>query len=224
MAKVERVPVASLVLDYTLYPRHHVNDENVRRIMEALRAGVALPAVIADKASKRVADGFHRTIAIQRVGDEQSEIAVEWRAYADNASLLADAISLNAGHGYPLSSWDQARCILLGEEAGLDRPAIAAALHITPDRVDEIKLRKTAISPDTGLTPIKNTLRPFAGKQLTADHMEANKRASGMSPVFYLNQIINLLERDAWDKGDVRIRERLERLYALLREAIAEAA
>src|SRR5436190_4972945 len=100
----QRVPASTLVLDYNLYPRHKLDPVNLRTLNEALDAGEALPSVIADKTSKRVVDGFHRTtVALRRNVD----VAVEWRTYKDDAAMFLDAVALNARHGVPLEPFDR---------------------------------------------------------------------------------------------------------------------
>jgi len=41
------VKASSLVLDYNIYPRHQINDRNVRDIWRAIEAGAEIPPVIA---------------------------------------------------------------------------------------------------------------------------------------------------------------------------------
>ena len=45
---------SELVLDFTLYPRHKVDDRNLDRIRLSLEAGEKMPPVRADKESHRV--------------------------------------------------------------------------------------------------------------------------------------------------------------------------
>lgn len=129
----ERVAVASLVQDWDLYPRTSVDPIHVADLLQVLKSGGFLPPVVADRATRKVVDGWHRLAAIRRyVGnDVKAETDVLWRDYQDDAEVFADAIRLNAGHGRKLSPFDRARCIMKAEELGLDPVTIASVLAIT---------------------------------------------------------------------------------------------
>src|SRR5947209_20211520 len=89
-AQAKTVSPEALVLDYSLYPRHKIDADNLRRITYAREAGAVLPPVIADRKSSRIIDGFHRVSDALRA--KLPEIAVEWRDYKTEADMLEDAI------------------------------------------------------------------------------------------------------------------------------------
>jgi len=194
MAKTtETVLAAELVLDMGLYPRHKTDGDNVNRLREAILAGVSLPAVIADKATKRVVDGFHRTTAYLKLYGDEATIEVEWREYASEAEMVLDAIVLNAGHGLKLSAYDQTRCVVMAEEFGLTTEQIAGALSITQERVESIRVTKTATASGQ-IVPVKRQVKHLAGRKLTKKQQEGHKKAGGMRPLFYVNQILNMID------------------------------
>ena len=118
---VETVPAASLVEDFALYPRHDVDGSHVADLARALRAGVVLPPVVADRATRRLADGWHRRRAAIRVHGAEAPIAVRFRDYADEAALFADAVELNSQHGRRLDRQDQIRVTVLASGSGWTR-------------------------------------------------------------------------------------------------------
>jgi len=210
-----KIKLALLVLDYDLYPRQDVDSANVRSLVEALNAGVELPPIVIDKQSKRVVDGIHRVHSYRRVLDETATIEVIARNYASDAEMFLDAIQLNAGHGKRLSPFDKARAILRAEELKIEVDRIAGALHITIDRVGEIEIRKGARTNGQKII-IKNTLRHLAGGKLNKKQRVANDRAGGMFPLYYVNQVINIIEGDVLDRENEKLMERLGELRELL--------
>jgi hypothetical protein len=140
------VPLAQLLEDMSVYPRHTVDDVYVSQLAEALRAGANLPLVVAEASSKRIVDGWHRVRAYRKVLGAEGVIDVDLRTFKDEAELLLAAISMNAAHGRKLDRIDQVRSVLLAQEAGVAAPRIALALNITPARVETLRVRVAFVS------------------------------------------------------------------------------
>jgi hypothetical protein len=203
-----------LKLDYNLYARQRVDSYHVAEMVESLKAGAVFPPVVADIDSKRVVDGFHRIHALQRLYKEKAEVDVMLKKYASEAEIYEDAMRLNSTHGRNLTSYDKAHCILRGRELGLPDDRIAGALHITGDRISElIAERCTADS-----VVLKRTIEHFAGKQVSEKQRDFIPRAGGMDQLFYINQVIALLETNSIDWSREKVKEGLTRLHKLLSE------
>jgi len=212
---MKRMPIAELVLDFDLYPRSQVDSHHVTELMEAMKAGVALPPVLIDKKSKRVIDGFHRVKGRGRLDGPGAEIEVFEKTYRDDKAMLLDAIRLNAGHGRALSAYDRAHTILLAGKLGIADKVLAGALSVTVGRVDSLRASKSATS--AGLTvPIKRTIRHMAGRKLTRPQVKANGKLGGMNQLFYVRQIITLIESDLLDTENDELLIGLRKLHELL--------
>jgi hypothetical protein len=210
--KVIRMKVAELILDYNLYPRQRVDSYHVSEMVESLKAGANFPPVVAESASKRVVDGFHRCAALQRIYKEKAEVDVILKKYASEALMYEDAMRLNSTHGRNLTSYDKAHCILKGRELGLHDAVIADALHITTDRIGSlIEERWTA---DEHV--VKATMSHMAGKTLNKKQREFIPKAGGMDQLFYINQVLALLETNLIDWSREKVIETLNRLYEVL--------
>ena len=214
--QVEVVKTASLVLDYNLYPRQRLDATNVREIVHALEAGITLPPIVADRLSRRVVDGFHRVTGCQHYYGTDAEITVLWQDYPDDTALFEDAMRLNAGHGRKLTPFDQARCLIRAKELHLEPDRVAAALSLTVERLVALEIRKVAIGPDSKMVPIKYTLRHLAGQQLTKQQVSGNQAAGGPSGLYFVNQVINLLEQGLVDWRNPQLLGRLDVLTELL--------
>src|SRR5262245_12055680 len=141
--------IAELVEDDSIYPRHAIDADNVRRIAEALQSGIQVPPVIADSKSKRIVDGWHRVRAYRRVHGDQAVIDVEFRSYRSELDIIKDAVALNSAHGRHLDRIDQVRAVLLLEKAGATPKVVATILHITTERVERLRVR-VAEAPKSG--------------------------------------------------------------------------
>jgi len=197
------LPLAALVEDMATYPRHHVDEQYVSQLAEALRAGASLPPVVADKASRRLVDGWHRVRAYRRVLGAAGVIDVELRTYPNEAALLFDAIAGNAGHGRKLDRIDQVRSVLLAESAGLAAEQIAAALRVTPERVRTLRIR-VAFAPAPPGTPgaapgglikiaLKRPVLHLVGRALSPEQLQAHAMAPGTSFLLVCRQLQSAL-------------------------------
>lgn len=183
------LPITTLVLDYTIYPRHRIDDETVRRLTEALRAGETFPPIVVDSATLRVIDGFHRIAAVKNHRGELATIPVKRQRFSNEAEMFAEAIRLNARHGRVLSAFDLARCVSRGQELGLDKNAITRCAAITAEKYEQIVWHKLALRKGEAV-PIKRTLSHLAGRELTETELDANRRAGGMNQLYYVNQVL----------------------------------
>jgi hypothetical protein len=218
----ERVRAVDLVLDESIYPRHGIDDTHVRQLAEARRAGIDLPPVVVQRHTNRVVDGFHRIAAELREAGEEALISVEWRDYPSDAALFADAMLLNSRHGQVLATYDRVRCIALARQLGIPDIETAARLQITVETVERLILTRTAIGPEAALVPLKFTAASLAGRELTGEQFRANDRASGMSVLFSVNQVLNAISGDLLDWRNEALVGRLETLREVLNRVLDE--
>jgi hypothetical protein len=202
-------------------------------MVESLKAGVELPPVIADKISKRTTDGFHRVTAAQKFSkinkEKKAMINVIFKEYNSEEEMFLDAMRYNASHGRMLTQYDRAHCIIIAEELKLSANEVANALSITIDKYGELKanhIGELTLSTDLGKKkpiPLKRTIRHKKGQTLNKFQAEANERLGGMNQMFYVNQIIDLIENDLLDIENKGLMERIEKLRELLYSVVIEA-
>ncbi|KKM98626.1 hypothetical protein LCGC14_1156090 [marine sediment metagenome] len=218
--------LSELVLDFDLYPRTQIDSHHVSEMVEAENAGTEFPPIVIDKKSKRVIDGFHRVKKHLRCHGPDATIPVVEKTYKNDAAMLLDAIRYNANHGRNLSSFDRMHSILLAGKLGLTDKAVAGALSTTEDRVKVLRLNKSARVGNGKVSvtvPIKQTIRHMAGKKLTRSQVDANKKLGGMNQLFYVNQLLTLIESDLIDKENQDLLEALRKLHERLGETLAVA-
>ena len=233
MAKVELIAASELVEDFDLYPRPDVDSTHVNNMTESLHAGEELPPIIACGKSKRIVDGFHRRRAWLRFGGATVKVPVVFRDYRNDGELFLEATTLNSGHGRRLTAYDHVRCATIASRLKLKPAQIAVALRLTVDKVETLLTTRTATGPlrgrlaaddpDGNIVPIKRTIQHMAGKRLTKEQESGNDRLSGMQPMFYVNQLITLLECDLMPKDDEKLDAGLERLESLLKQRMVGA-
>lgn len=219
---MRKLKAAEVVLDFDLYPRNNVDPHNVRTLCDALASGAELPPIVICKKSKRVADGFHRVKAVLKFFGDDAEIEVVERTYKSDADLFLEAMRYNASHGCKLDPCDRTHCLIIAERLSIPLDSVAGALSVPADKLGSLMQDRTATSG--GLTiPLKRTLRHKAGQKLNKRQREANDRLSGMNQVFYVNQVIELIEADLLDIGDDSLMQRLSHLQSLLSKQLAAA-
>lgn len=228
MSKPVAVRVADLVMDFNVYPRHHLDSTHVGHIVDAYESGSELPPVIVDKKSSRLVDGFHRATGRKRMHGDDATIMVIYKTYPSEKELFLDAVRMNAGHGRKIDSFDRVRCAKIGERLKIDGVDLAASLKITVDKLATLVVNRTATAVGKGnLTTkieLKNTIRHMAGKKLNKRQQEANAKLGGMSPTFYINQVIELLEANLLDPENEKAVERLAVLGGLIDKHLAATA
>jgi hypothetical protein len=235
MAQLSTIAVADLVEDFDFYPRKDVDSLHVSNLFQALEAGEHLPPVIADRKSKRIVDGFHRCRAWSRFHGPSSSIPVELRSYKNDGELFIDAIRLNSNHGRRLTSIDVVRAATRAKAFGVDDVQISKALRMTVEKVGALVVDRTATTyarpkpkedneangsaaDDAFYVPLKRTIRHMAGERLTKEQEQVNDKLSGMAPLFYINQVIMLLQSKLMPTDDENINSALVELGKLIGE------
>jgi hypothetical protein len=217
-------PVSSLVFDFSFYPRSNVDTQHVGYIAQAVEGGATLPPVVIDKKSKRIVDGFHRTRAYRNLYGDDHEIECVEKAYKSDKAMFLDAMRYNAAHGRRLTTHDRAHCINLAQEFKMELDGVATALQMTLDKTKQMKVGRFGemrVGKTKRAVPLKRTIaNVVSGKTLTPRQVEANDRLSGMTQVFYVNQVIELIEADLLDVKNENLIERLAYLRDLIGRAV----
>lgn len=222
------LPLAQLVEDLTIYPRHAVDDSHVAQLVLAMRAGTQLPPIVVDKASMRIVDGWHRTRAARRLHGPTGAIEGEVHRYESEAALLEDAIRRNAAHGRRLDRIDQVRAVVLLEQAGVAPERIAAVLSVPAERVQRLRVR-VAIAPESeeGAVPgthrivLKRPLAHLAGTELTEDQARAQAAAPGTSYLLVARQLHDAVTHRFLNTADDRLMAALGQLHKALGSFLA---
>jgi hypothetical protein len=220
---MKKYPASELVEDFDFYPRPYVDAQNVYYLSQAIESGSILPPIVIEKQTKRIVDGFHRRRAHVKVYGPNVEVEVIEKVYENDAALLLDAAELNASHGRRLQTADYARLISRAKAFGIDDVTVAKCLHITVDKLTQIKVHRLAKITPRQPVPIKRTIQHLAGTTITDEQVEANEKLSWMNQSFTVNQLIILLKTpDFLDREDRKLMHKLEELYYLLGEVLAK--
>lgn len=214
-----KVKVLSVVIDYNIYPRAHVDNQHVAYLAEALASGATLPPIIIDKKSRRVVDGVHRCKGTLRHFGDDAEIEAIEKDYANEREMFLDSVELNSKHGQTLTRYDRVHCAIRGEELRVPKKALSKAMNMQLDKfISLVKERTAFIGNANEPIPLKQTISHMAGKKLTKDQGEANKRIGGMGQIFYVNHVIMFLESDLLNLENPKLMERVAVLYEVLQK------
>ena len=214
---MRQVKVCELVYDYTMYPRASIDSYHVSEIVQAMTAGLEMPPVVIDKATKRIVDGFHRCTAALRCHDTDATIMVVEKTYRSEQQMFLDAVRYNSAHGRNLSTYDRARCAIQAANLEIDDALLAGVLHMDVEAIDKLRRHRSAMAGKLTV-PIKRTIQHKAGKSLTRGQITANEALGGMNQLFYVNQLIILIENELLDTANELLMARLSYLAKLLEE------
>jgi hypothetical protein len=221
--KQKPISLASLVEDFSLYPRHRVDESHVSDLVRALQAGHALPPIIADHASKRIVDGVHRRRAHLRCFGEEATAIVEFRSYADDAALFMDAVELNSTHGRKLDRHDQTRIVLRLRELNVPDQQIAIRLHVPDATITQLAIR--VVMAESGQTlPSKRGLEHMRGTTLTDEQVSVMGSVRSAEAGRLCLELTRLLDANMVDLEDQQIRERLSVLDKAITLALSAVA
>jgi len=234
---MRKYKVGELKLDYNLYPRRELVSGNLSQMRNAHEAGAELPPPIIDKKSKRVTDGFHRVTTYLRCEGPGYEIECLEKSYKNEREMLLDAGRLNSINGVNLDNYDRAHFAILGHKLGIPDADLASALHMPIDRFQKLTIQKTAFARSKGKPlsvpkkgkhadesalsaknqiPIKRTISHMAGKILENGQVEAIGKLGGMAQIWYVDQLILLIEQGFIDRDNEKMLDRMAYLKKLL--------
>lgn len=216
---IKRIKITRLVLDDNIYPRDRLNSYHVDELVEALKAGVQVPPIVADTSTLKVVDGWHRIEAYRKFLGDKASINTELKQYASEAEMFQDAIRLNASHGQSLSRMDQAHCLAKAMVFKLEQAVVATLLNLTQERAEELVSNRLATSGKEDIV-LKGSTAWMAGRNLSKEEVKYNRVAGGLPQTFYINQVIAMLENDAVNWDDERVVNGLKKLLPLLEAAL----
>lgn len=213
------IPLAELIEDMDLYPRHAIDSVHVRSLVLALEAGIALPLFRVDAKSKRITDGWHRSRAYRRFLGREAVIDVELVEYPNEAAMLFDAVRQNSSHGRRLDAIDQTRSVLMLTRHNFDAAHIAAALNVPEIRVQKLTLKTATgakgalgVVPGTNQIVLKRPVLHLQGRKLTHEQAEVHGMLPGTSFLLIARQLFNALHASMVDLKDARLIAQLREL------------
>jgi len=215
--------LAELIEDFSVYPRHAIDEANVGSLAAAARSGVALPPLVIEAATNRIVDGFHRARVYRRLLGPEGVVEVEEATYGSEDELLLDAVRRNASHGRKLDGIDQVRIVSMCRERGIALAAVAHVLHIPTERAEKLLVRlATAPAASGGMVPgtlsvaLKRPVAHLAGKALTEAQAAAHMRAPGVSYLLIANQLAEAIQVGFINPADERLMDALAALEKAL--------
>ena len=138
------------------------------------------------------------------------------KSYPNDAELFLDAMRYNSSHGKMMDTHDKVHCLILGERLGVDPALMASALNISIEKIGKLKTERIGLLKLGQSVALKNTISHMAGRMMTQMQNEANDKLGGMNQLFYVNQIILLIENKLINMEDKNLMEGLVRLKNLM--------
>ena len=117
---IELIPIKDLKYDSDLQPRKNKIDyTHLRRMTDALESGVVFPAIIVDRATRKIVDGIHRYHAVKKIHGEESPINCKLVKFAEEKDMFLFAVEENSKNGLPWYPNDRAHIAIEAERRGI---------------------------------------------------------------------------------------------------------
>lgn len=200
--KVEKIMAGELIFDMDLYPRQKINAYSVSRLVEALKSGAKFPPVHADRRTKVLSDGFHRTEAYIRFGGAETLVPVTFHDYKNKREMFVDSLLYNGNHGTPFSVFDIGRILVKSAEMGEKLDKVCRLLNITEYKADKILNRvrpvKVRGKKPTRRVVIKERAVPklIEAETISPAQAEVNEHALGSAPLRLAKDLLDKIEAD----------------------------
>lgn len=217
----EQVKLSELVEDLDIYPRGSISEVRVGDLVYALDAGDVLPPPDIDRATRKIADGFHRIRAYRRRLGDDGMIGVNVHDFADAKEMLLFSVRVNSLHGMPLGRYDQRVTYLRAQQLGASDEETASALRITPARLLQAVTIRIATS-DAGPVALKRGTEHLGGSYLTTEQVAEIRRQRGAPARAKVNEVTRLLQQSlAPVERDPELRAALAVLAAVIEGVLA---
>lgn len=220
--QMRSVPIADLVKDDSIYPRHKVDGSYVADLVRAIEGGAQLPPPLVDADTLRIVDGYHRVEAHRR-NDPDGTINCLMAKFPDEAAVVAAAVEANAAHGRKLDVQDKTRAALMLRKHGFDMGRIAVVMHTSPRRVEDLMVRVVKVGKET--LPAKPVCYPQRGKQprrLSQGQYDVMQSSPGHRTAQRLTQLADEIEAGLIDPEEFR--QHLQRLVDVIGVALDSLA
>jgi ParB/Sulfiredoxin domain len=212
-----KIAITKIVIDESIYPRSGVSSVAVARLVSALKVGNHFPPLVIEAKTYRLVSGRHRYEAYLKEGI--ASVDVEQKVYVSDADLFADAVRFNISHGLPLDQFSIKNAIIRLEQYGYERHQISEIVRLPPAEIEKIT-RGFASDEKGEPLALKGGLGHMRGKTLDPQQMEVNRHYSGGKAVFYVRQLIAMLENNMTPSSAV-FADEMDRLVALWRSMTA---
>jgi len=216
--KNEILKISELIFDKDLYPRMKTGFLTVYQYAQAMKAGSVFPPILVGlfENKKYVIDGWHRVEAKKMLGEQY--VQANMKRYDDWKDMFVDAVKANASHGRQLSVQEKTRIIHKMFELGFEPKKISEIVHVPIGKLEVFKVR-TIVGPNGKPVYLKSPLVKAKVDKTTA--LTVNQEVlSGVKIENLIEQLIELIEKDAVPLDKDETRELCVRLYTLLQEKL----
>jgi hypothetical protein len=221
MKTIRTVSVSKLVEDDGIYPRMQIDSGHVQHLVAALKAKTKVPSLLIDRKTWKVVDGRHTKAAWVQVYGYEVDIPCEVQDFVDDAAMLLEAMRRNVGHGRALTNYDKTCAMQKATSLNIEAAMVATALNMTREVVANFQQTRLAfVQPGHRPVPLKQPIRHMAGMRMTVAQTEVIPKLGGNNQLFYVNQLITLLESGLFDWTNEYLVAGLDRLVELASEKI----
>lgn len=226
---IRKIEVGRLVVDWSLWPRGEANNfdsTNKRRLVDAIRAGIELPPLVANRKDLRLTDGVHRRAANEEVYGPTYKVAVILKDYPSDAQMRLDAARLNVVHGKLLTMKDKVRVALNARADGVPIVEVAEALSMPVDEVEKYINERSGETRDGTRIPLAYGASRLSskklGRRMTRAEEDYARQATANTISFHARMLKKALETKQFDLENEKVFSLLVEINELLNDLLKE--
>ena len=220
-----KIRLDTIVFDPTVYPRTSMDDTCARSYEKKMRAGIVFPPILVDKSTKKIIDGWKRSMAAKWIGLE--DIDGVYKTLKDDRAIFLESIRLNAPHGQPLDTADKIHCLIAGDKFKISMEVLASALQLSVDDAKELRSERVGklwtVGKHTRVFPLKPATRHMSGTNFTPEQEEVNASLGGDTQIRMLRQLIGIVRTGLVAPGG-SVRDLYWELHDLIEKNVSRAS
>ena len=210
-----KIAVASIQMDYRLYPRNSVQPVIVQEYAEALKAGIELPPIWVAYIEGRLVliDGAHRLGAHRACNLEFIEVKNLGQLTLKQAYIKA--VEANAAHGIRFSPQEIKSIISQLQAYGVELEKISKIVSLSVEKITQVRFRISGAGRSRTERP--QFTSPIKLGQ-AASEVTATPRVVVADASWLISSLIELLKKDKVDL--TANKEALENLVCVIGEKL----
>jgi hypothetical protein len=218
--ELKLIALNQIVEDAELYPRNHENWFLVNKYAKAMSCGAVFPPItVAFYAGQYyLVDGKHRKEAYKE--NEVSDVQVEVLKLNTREEIYAEAVKRNVSHGASLSTQETVNAILKLRGMKFADVEISKLISIPLGKLESFVCDRMVNSITGEEIGVKAPLAHLAGQTVNPDVIDGQSVYAVHSQEHIVNQMIQLLETETFNKKNKPLMEKLKVVHNLIEKLV----
>lgn len=211
----KEIDLKEVFFDEDLYPRSSFNWQTAYDYTQSMRTGVKFPPITLALLNKKLylVDGKHRLEATKSL--KKTKIEAEVFTGWTKKDIFQEAVTRNIAHGRILSPYEKRNIALKLRGFGCNEKEVSSLIQVPLDKLEHF-IGQRLVNSLTGETIIKSEIKHIAGGNVDYSVELIQKSMHHQNQGRLLNDFLNLLEHDLFNREDKKISLLLAKIKSLL--------